>query len=84
MKATLELTLATALVLGLAACGGTGGTEDGAPPTSFGHGRQVRRLTVDGVERELVVHVPAAVDGSRTVPVVVMIHGTSGSGARFY
>lgn len=47
-------------------------------------GRVVRRLTVDGIERELVLHVPSKVDGTRRVPAVFMLHGTSGSGDRLY
>jgi polyhydroxybutyrate depolymerase len=48
------------------------------------HGRLVRHLNVDGVVRDVVLHVPASVDGSRDVPVVFMFHGTSGSGEKFY
>jgi polyhydroxybutyrate depolymerase len=44
------------------------------------------RLTtiVDGVEREYFIHVPASYDGSTTVPLVFMLHGTSGDGETFY
>jgi polyhydroxybutyrate depolymerase len=48
------------------------------------HGRIVRHLTVDGVVREVVIHVPVSVDGSQDVPVVFMLHGTSGDGDKFY
>jgi polyhydroxybutyrate depolymerase len=48
------------------------------------HGKLVRHLTADGVVREVVLHVPASVDGTRVVPVVFMLHGTSGSGEKFY
>jgi polyhydroxybutyrate depolymerase len=48
------------------------------------HGRLVRHLAVDGVVREVLLHVPESVDGSSAVPVVFMIHGTSGSGGKFY
>lgn len=48
------------------------------------HGRAVRHLEVDGVMREVVLHVPESVDGTRAVPVVFMLHGTSGSGQKFY
>lgn len=57
--------------------------EAGAQP-ELPHGRIVRHLSVDGVVREVVLHVPASVDGSSAVPVVFMLHGTSGSGDKFY
>ena len=47
-------------------------------------GRIVRHLTVDGVVREVVLHVPDSVNGSQDVPVVFMLHGTSGDGDKFY
>jgi len=40
--------------------------------------------TVDAVEREYYVHVPATYTGSVAVPVVFMLHGTSGDGEEFY
>lgn len=57
-------------------------SEAGAQPLP--HGRIVRDLAVDGVVREVVLHVPESVDGSHAVPVVFMLHGTSGSGGKFY
>jgi polyhydroxybutyrate depolymerase len=65
-------------ILVVGACVGTAGAQP------VPHGRLVRHLTVDGVSREVVLHVPASVDGSRAVPVVFMLHGTSGDGQRFY
>src|SRR5262245_18049069 len=62
---------------------GTGGAAEATAP-AVPHGRLVRRLMVDGIEREFLIHVPQRVDGSARVPVVIMIHGTSGSGGKFY
>ncbi len=39
---------------------------------------------VNGDEREYYVHVPSTYDGSVAVPVVFMLHGSSGDGLRFY
>lgn len=39
---------------------------------------------VDGIEREYFIHVPATYDGSKSVPLVFMLHGTSGDGETFY
>lgn len=39
---------------------------------------------VDGYEREYVIHIPASYTGQVEVPLVFMLHGTSGSGDEFY
>jgi polyhydroxybutyrate depolymerase len=78
---TAPAVLSSLLLLG--GCGGGGG-PDLAGPTPIPHGRLVRRPTVDGIEREFLIHVPPQVDGATPVPVVIMIHGTSGSGEKFY
>jgi polyhydroxybutyrate depolymerase len=39
---------------------------------------------IDGVEREYFVHVPLSYNGSVNMPVVFMLHGTSGDGEKFY
>jgi len=39
---------------------------------------------IDGDEREYYVHVPQSYTGSTAVPVVFMLHGTSGDGEKFY
>ena len=41
-----------------------------------------RNVTVDGIEREYLVYVPANAPAS--APAVVMLHGTSGDGEKFY
>jgi polyhydroxybutyrate depolymerase len=41
-------------------------------------------IVVDGDTREYYVHVPHSYTGSTTVPVVFMLHGTSGDGEKFY
>lgn len=68
-----------ATVLTVACVAGSGGEAQAVP-----HGRLVRHLDVDGVVREVILHVPASVDGSQAVPAVFMIHGTSGNGGKFY
>lgn len=39
---------------------------------------------IDGDEREYYVHVPKSYTGTTPVPVVFMLHGTSGDGEKFY
>lgn len=39
---------------------------------------------IDGDEREYYVHVPQSYTGTNAVPVVIMLHGTSGDGEKFY
>lgn len=41
-------------------------------------------ITVDGTEREYYVHVPNIYTGNTAVPIVFMLHGTSGNGEEFY
>ncbi|MBK8699239.1 MAG: hypothetical protein IPN29_06700 [Saprospiraceae bacterium] len=39
---------------------------------------------VDGIEREYLIHIPLNYDGSKPVPLVFMLHGTSGDADVFY
>lgn len=41
-------------------------------------------LTVENKKREFIVYQPAGIDKSSPVPVVFMLHGTSGDGEKFY
>lgn len=61
-------------------------TDAGADtaPAVFPKGKLSRKLSVDGKEREVLYHVPSKVDGNKAVPVVLMLHGTSGDGEKFY
>lgn len=56
--------------------------EDSSPPYQIGKNRFT--LSIDGDEREYYVHVPGSYSSSEEVPVVFMLHGTSGDGLRFY
>ena len=51
---------------------------------SFVRGKNRFLTQVDGDTREYFVHVPAGYDGTTNLPVVFMLHGTSGDGERFY
>ena len=57
-----------------------------APPvTAVDTGTKTRvKLTVDGDERVFIVHRPAGYTGTKKVPVVIMFHGSTGSGLKFY
>ncbi len=48
------------------------------------YGKNLVMTSSEGVEREYVVHVPMTYDGSQPVPLIFMLHGTSGSGPEFY
>lgn len=47
-------------------------------------GKYVHTLELEGSKRELIVYVPEKARGTAPVPVVFMIHGTSGDGEKFY
>ncbi|MES2777200.1 MAG: prolyl oligopeptidase family serine peptidase [Bacteroidota bacterium] len=51
---------------------------------SFVRGKNRFLTVVDGDAREYFVHVPKRYDGTTKVPVVFMLHGTSGDGEKFY
>src|SRR4051812_23112435 len=52
-----------------------------AGPDARGPGDFTRTLTVGGLERTYLVHVPKSYDGSRPFPVVLVFHG-GGSNAK--
>ena len=41
-------------------------------------------ITVHGDTREYYVHIPTRYDGKTSMPVVFMLHGSSGNGLRLY
>ena len=47
-------------------------------------GKQRFAVTIDGDIREYYVHIPKAYDGSSSLPVVLMLHGSGGNGEKFY
>lgn len=51
---------------------------------SLAQQKVIRTTFVDGKEREYIVHIPASYNGNELVPLVFMLHGTSGSGGDTY
>lgn len=80
MKTTPIITLAALLLFAAAACQ----KENPPQEEEIKYGKNRVLTTVDGVEREYYVHVPQNYDGSTAVPVVFMLHGSSGEGEKFY
>lgn len=60
--------------------------DEATPPKTndFVTGKNRFTTAVDGDTREYYVHVPSAYNGSSPRPVVLMLHGTSGDGEKFY
>lgn len=52
--------------------------------TVYVKGKNRYTINTDGDTREYYVHVPQSYTGSTAVPVVFMLHGTSGDGEQFY
>ncbi len=81
---------ALAIVVSLAGCG-TAATGNPSPSGSSDvsgranvAGKHVHKLDVAGLSREVIVYVPVKAAGAQSVPAVLMFHGTSGDGEKFY
>ena len=77
MRFTIAI-LSSILIL-LSAC-----KKDEEPIDDIQYGKNRFTTQVDGDEREYYVHVPASYNSNEPVPVVFMLHGSSGDGERFY
>ncbi len=78
--------LAPCAVLLATACGsptGPGGDSPGDEATNV-PGRTDRTVNIQGLNREFVVYVGSSVGANTPVPVVFMLHGTSGDGPQYY
>lgn len=54
------------------------------PVLSWTYGRNDYTMEIDGHLREFIVSVPTGYDSTAAVPLVMMLHGTGGDGAKFY
>jgi poly(3-hydroxybutyrate) depolymerase len=77
MKMKTRLFLFLTLVLAFASC-----KKD--KTIGFDLGKNRFTTVVDGDDREYYVHVPESYDPDVPIPVVYMLHGTSGDGLKFY
>jgi len=66
------------ILLGMTAC------KDSDGPEPIQKGKNRFTLVVEDTEREYYVHVPESYTGEDPVPVVFMLHGTSGTGLDMY
>lgn len=48
------------------------------------YGKNVYNLEIDGEERNFLIHVPEKYSGDIKVPLVMMLHGSTGTGTKFY
>ncbi|NOZ52094.1 MAG: hypothetical protein GXP08_02960 [Gammaproteobacteria bacterium] len=46
--------------------------------------KTVHTLIVDGMNREVIIYVPKSATDKNKIPVVFMLHGTTGTGEKFY
>jgi polyhydroxybutyrate depolymerase len=58
--------------------------NDKPPVKPFTTGKNHFTTTVDGDTREYYVHVPASYNAKVPFPVLIMLHGSGGNGAKFY
>lgn len=76
IRTKLPVLLGTIILLGGA--NGATGQAASTKPTKMHSGDNTIELTVDGLKRRYIVHVPAGYDGKTPVPVVIMFHGGGG------
>lgn len=81
--------LIASLIVTAACGGGNGPTDPGStkPPTNTVRATALtanHTLVVDGFTRSYIVYAPAGVSTTQALPVVLMLHGTSGTGLEFY
>ncbi|HNI43526.1 MAG TPA: prolyl oligopeptidase family serine peptidase [Chitinophagales bacterium] len=83
MKKILLLLLCTVFLF---QCKDDDDDDDGNNNTSttIPYGKNRYTKEIDGVQREFYVHIPQSYDSTVAVPVVFMLHGTSGDGEKFY
>ncbi len=53
-------------------------------PLEWMYGKNEFNIEIDGAIRNFLIHVPELYDGSKEVPIVFMLHGSSGTGNKFY
>ena len=54
------------------------------PDLQWDYGRNNYQETIDDTLRDFIVHVPESYDSSEAVPLLFMLHGSSGTGEKFY
>jgi len=59
-------------------------TGDHADTDKIIYGKIRFTTKIDGDDREYIVHIPKSYNGNQVVPIVFMLHGTSGDGEKFY
>lgn len=70
---------ATLLILLTASCQ-KDKSKNNPGTTNYAKGKNEFTIMVDGVQRNYIVHVPGKYSGNAAVPMVFMLHGTSGQG----
>ncbi len=70
------------LIVGSGSCSKTSTETDSQP--DYQPGKNSYTTEIDGVTREYIVHVQAGYDANSPMPVVFMLHGSTGSGEEKY
>ncbi|TAH05977.1 MAG: hypothetical protein EAZ16_00795 [Sphingobacteriales bacterium] len=84
MKQLKLITLAISVFAIACQKGNSADTDTVTPPTGYVIGKNRFTIKMDSDTREYFVHVPSDYNGSSSVPVVFMLHGTNGNGENFY
>lgn len=59
-------------------------TEGNIPYLTWEYGRNDYQETIDDTLRSFIIHVPDSYDSTQAVPLLFMLHGSSGTGVKFY
>lgn len=79
-KMSKYLLLLLPLLTFLTACS----SEDIDDTIEWDHGKNEYNLIIDGNERNFIVHVPSNFSEDSQVPLLFMLHGSTGTGTKFY
>ena len=81
MKTILSIILA-ALFIAFSSCSKTDPNEDMILEWEIG--KNEYNVEIDDTTRNFLIHVPAIYTGDSPVPIVMMLHGSTGTGTKFY
>ena len=75
IKINVYILIASAVLISLAACGKSAAAAAITPAATLQQNDSLRKLTVNGLERTYLVHIPSGINTGVSVPLVFVFHG---------